>query len=338
MTLSSKNLSASVILISFNDKAFLYDCLTSLHDQDLPRNEYEIIFADNGSADGSVQYVKDNFPSVQVLEFERNYGAAGGYNRAARYASGRYFVFLNVDTLLHKRWLSSMLGVMEKFPRIKACQSNMIMPWATEFSKLDRDRMPQFTYIYDLSKFGFTRYYNIPFSHELVRTLFLSGASVMVDNLLIDEIGFVFDEDLPSCPDIDLGLRINSLGYETVLVPASVLYHKNSAPMKVSPDFRTFKKMSNLIRDRFLIYFKNMSTVEFLSFLPLLIFAAPFKVREVGWSKNRQIFYGILSLPLVLYSFLKAMGSLSKFRQKREEILMKRKREKWWLLRELYKR
>ena len=338
MALNSQDLYVSIIVISFNSKRFIDDCLTSLLDQDIPHDNYEVIFVDNRSTDGSSQYVKKNFPSVKVLELERNYGAAEGYNRAAKYSSAKYVAFLNIDTLLHKKWLSEMLRAMNENSQMKACHSNMIMPWTSEFSKMDRDGFPHHTYIYDLSKFGYTRYYKVPFSDEIIKTLFLSGDSVVIEKKIVDETGYAFDSDLPSCPDIDLGLRINSLGYETGLVPTSLVFHKSSTPTKVPLNFTTFRNVSQLIQDRFVIYFKNMYTLEFLTFLPFLLFGAPLKVREFGWSRGRQIIYGIGSIPLVFYAFFRAIGKLPRFRVKRNETLKRRKGKKWWLLNELLKR
>ena len=87
---SDNNLIASVIVLAYNDKQYLQACLSSLIDQDLPADSYEVIYADNASTDGSVEFVEENFPTVRVVQLEHNYGFAEGNNRAAEYAKGKY--------------------------------------------------------------------------------------------------------------------------------------------------------------------------------------------------------------------------------------------------------
>ena len=78
-------LTASVIVLASNDKKYLQACLESLLDQDMPPGSYELIYADNASTDGSADYVKAAFPTVRVVELEKNFGFAEGNNRAAHY-------------------------------------------------------------------------------------------------------------------------------------------------------------------------------------------------------------------------------------------------------------
>ena len=96
---------ASVIVVAYNDRKYLEACLSSVLDQDMPREDYEVIYADNASTDGSADFVAERFPSVRVLRFDRNYGFTEGNNRAAAAAKGRYVGFQNADTIAHRRWL-----------------------------------------------------------------------------------------------------------------------------------------------------------------------------------------------------------------------------------------
>jgi len=338
MDTETATVDVSVIVVSYNDRIYIHDCLTSLLDQDLGRDRFEVIFVDNGSNDGSCQYVRDNFPLVKVLELEKNYGTAEGYNKGVDYSLGRYLVFLNVDTVLHERWLSEMVKVLEENAGIRACQSNMLSPWASEFSMMERRAMPGSIHIYDLSKFGYVRHNTVPYSDGIVRTLFLSGASLIVEREIVDEEGFAFDTDLPGCADIDMGLRLNGMGYETVLVPASVVYHRSPITMKVAADRRSMRKAINFYQGLFLTYFKNMYTVEFLLFLPFLLLGAPLKVKGYGWSRGRQILYGIVIIPLSMYAFVRASMKLPKYSTSRKRVLRKRKKTGCWILKELMER
>ena len=96
-----QKLIASVIVLNYNCETFVPNCLTSLMDQDMLSKDYEIIFANNGSIDRSVNIVQKRFPDVRLVKFDRNYCFGEGNNRAVEYASGKYVVFLNIDTVVH---------------------------------------------------------------------------------------------------------------------------------------------------------------------------------------------------------------------------------------------
>ena len=106
---------ASVIVLAYNDKPYLEECLASLLDQDLPDKDYEVIYADNASTDGSADFVEARFPRVRVVRLDKNYGFAEGNNRAAETAQGRYVAFQNADTIVHRRWLPELARVPDRY-------------------------------------------------------------------------------------------------------------------------------------------------------------------------------------------------------------------------------
>jgi GT2 family glycosyltransferase len=111
-------ITASVIVLGYNGKDFLAECLASILDQSYPAEDYEVIYADNASIDGSADLVAERFPSVRMVRFERNLGFAEGNNRAAELARGRYLVFLNQDTVVHRHWLTEMVAAMGNDPLV----------------------------------------------------------------------------------------------------------------------------------------------------------------------------------------------------------------------------
>ncbi|MCG2737608.1 MAG: glycosyltransferase family 2 protein, partial [Candidatus Methanoperedenaceae archaeon] len=86
----------SVIIVNFNGKHYLKNCLSSLSAQSYPA--IEVIFVDNGSGDGSVEYVRKEFPSVRIIESKKNLGFAKGNNLGIREARGELIATLNNDT------------------------------------------------------------------------------------------------------------------------------------------------------------------------------------------------------------------------------------------------
>ncbi len=327
---------ASVIIINHNMASLVPDCLASLCDQEMPAGSYEVIFADNASTDASVARALEFAPLVRIVRLERNYGFSEGNNRALAHARGRYIVFLNADTVAHRRWLPELVAAMRANPSLGGCTSNMIMPWAPEFARFDRQGLPQHLYYYDLAPFGFTRYRVEPFSPEPRRTLFLSGASLMLDASLLPRLGLPFDATyFPYGEDIDLSLRINGLGYDTAVIPTSVLYHRDSFATKLRPDAKSVLRAARLMAGRVLAYYKNMTAREFLSFLPWLLVGAPLKVAELGWRRERQARYLLPALGVALLGEAWALVNLPRLRARRRETLAARRRDATWFWRHI---
>jgi GT2 family glycosyltransferase len=318
-------------VLGYNGRRYIDDCLGSVLDQDAVPCSYEVLFADNASSDGSAEYVRAAFPSVRVLEFAENHGFAEGNNRAARFARGDYIAFLNQDTVVHKRWLSELLGALRSDPALAACYSNSVMPWCAEYGAKQREGPIDHAYVADLSRYGFVEYVRVPFASQPIETLFLSGASMVIDRTVADRLGYIFDRVFFAyCEDMDLGLRLNSLGYKTALMPASIVYHEQTRPSLL--DVRELGKLSRIIRNRFLAYYKNLSAGELLLFLPLLLLGAPRKASVFGFSFPKRLLMGAGLIPVSLWSLAAALVALPRCARQRRQILSQRQREGYWFL------
>src|SRR5438445_12119767 len=106
----------SVIVVNYNGRHHLAACLRALARQTLPPHQFEVILVDNGSADGSVEFVRRQFPRVRVVPLANNVGFAAGNNRGLDHARGRFVALLNNDTAADPRWLVEMLRAMDDHP------------------------------------------------------------------------------------------------------------------------------------------------------------------------------------------------------------------------------
>ena len=113
----------SIIIINYNGKEFLADCLKSVMNQSY--NDFEIIFVDNGSSDNSLEFVNNNFndEKIKIIKSDENLGFAGGNNLGFKYASGEYIVLLNNDTIVEHDWLKYLIEAMESENNIGIVQS-----------------------------------------------------------------------------------------------------------------------------------------------------------------------------------------------------------------------
>src|SRR5437588_6739749 len=106
----------SVVIPNWNGKRFLAGCLDSLLQQD--HAEIEVIIVDNGSKDGSVEFLKENYPSVKLECFDHNTGFSVAVNRGIRAACGEYIALLNNDTTVQPSWISEMVRALQQHPEI----------------------------------------------------------------------------------------------------------------------------------------------------------------------------------------------------------------------------
>lgn len=324
---------ASVIVLGYNGRVFLGDCLESVLDQSFPAEDYEVIYADNASTDGSADLVAQRFPSVRIARFDRNYGFAEGNNRAAEMAHGRYLAFLNQDTVAHRHWLAEMVRAVESDPIVKAGHAAGC-PLSAGYQ--ERERRIERGFISEISRFGTVDPTEIELPGEPIATLHLGGGSMILDAQTADELGYIFDPSFVAyAEDLDLGLRLNSLGYRVLFVPTAVCYHDRQGRAQLS--WRTIRRTGLATRNRFLAYLKNMHTDEFLLALPALFWGSIAKMSRMVSDPKRRILFALGLLPFTAFHLMSAVVRFPRYRVERRRILRSRAsgRERRWLLMEL---
>ena len=114
----------SIIVLNWNGKQYLETCLSSLIQQTYP--DIEIIFVDNGSCDGSVEFVKSKYPGVIILQHDKNLGFAMGVNSGIKASRGKYIATINNDAQADKKWIEGLVGVMGSNTDTGCCASKML--------------------------------------------------------------------------------------------------------------------------------------------------------------------------------------------------------------------
>jgi len=315
---------ASVLVLGYNGRRYLHACFSSLEDQDMPRESYELLYVDNGSADGSLSYVEANHSDVRVLPLDHNHGYAEGNNIGFQHCRGRFVVFLNQDTVVHRSWLRELLDGLQSSPDIMAAHANIIQPWYPEFSKSEARDEPEAVYTAEVSRLGYVRYRRLPLGDQPVDTLFLHGVCIAIRRELVQELGYIFDPDFFSyAEDLDLGLRIHALGYRTVVVPKAVVYHLHT--LRTELTVSTFAHTVGIVRNRFLSFFKVMPLPQFLLAVPLIALGAPCNVTEFGLTGGRKLLYGLFLVPVTAAALLVTLWQVRSYWGKRRQVLAKRK-------------
>lgn len=284
----------AVIIVNWNGKKYLKDCLDSLKKQSY--QDFDIFLVDNNSADGSAKIAR-NYKNVRLIQNDKNYGFAKGNNIATRQAINegyKYVVLLNNDTVVNKDWLKS-LAETAKDPKVGACQSKILL----FDSKLINSAGNGAHYL-GFSYCGhFKKEDTFKEDDEVVAA---SGAAVLYKTEVLKKVGLLDEDFFMYHEDTDLSWRIRTLGYKILLSSNSVVYHKYSFS-------RNKMKLYYFERNRLIFMLKNYQLKTIIILFPAII-----------GTEVLLIFYSIIGRWFKLK--MKAYADIFRLR---ESILKKRK-------------
>lgn len=253
-----------VMVLNFNGHKFLDECLSSLQNQSYP--DYEVCLIDNGSSDGSIDYVKNKYPLVKVIRFEVNLGFACGYNKAARLVDSELLVFVNNDIKATPDWLKELVDVIDGNSSIAAVGSLLLFYDPPNLVNHEGAMLLPIGGGYDIGIYEPNYQGNtVPRPKEVGA---VCGAAMLVRRSVFLEVGG-FDSDLFAYyEDTDLCWRFWLFGYRVLLAPKSILFHKygGSWGAETNPT-RVYLGQKN----RLLTMMKNLQVTTILKFLPISI-------------------------------------------------------------------
>ncbi len=250
----------SILIVNWNGKHHLEKCLPSLMQIDY--TNAEIILVDNGSTDGSLEYISQNFPSVKIIKEETNTGFVGGNNDGINYATGDYVLFLNNDTRVEPDFLSKLVRALDEDQLIAGVQSKVV-------SIDDPNRYDSVGAF--LTNTGFLYHYGYlqrvnPKFEQRIKLYTAKGACMLFRKSIINEVG-LFDPDFFAYfEETDFCHRVLLKGFRIEYIPESVIHHKiggtSNAMNNAFIQFHSFKNRINS-------HLKNLGTIEMVKILPL---------------------------------------------------------------------
>jgi len=263
---SSDDRLCSVIIVNYNGKQLLMDCLASVMAQSY--SPFEVLLIDNASIDGSVAFVRSTFPQVRVIEARENLGFAGGNNLGVRHARGNLIVLLNNDTIVQDGWLAHLVEAVD--PEDAAVAASLVLTEGIPQKYYERNGSINFLG-HNIMRV-FTRPENI---------FYAGGASLIYKKTLL---GIPFDEEYFAYgEDVYLGLRARFLGYKVVHTNASVVQHLGGATAgkQRSPRFTMLQERNRVLN--ILLFFSLFTLIRVAPFLFLNALAK--SIASLGSSK-----------------------------------------------------
>jgi GT2 family glycosyltransferase len=213
----------SVLIVNWNGKHHLTECLDSITAQRF--RDFEVVLVDNGSSDGSADFVCAEYPWVKVVSLTGNTGFANGNNVAAAHASGDYLVTLNNDTWVDPGWLQALVAAAGSDPAVGMVGSRVC-------TYADPERLDSLGVRICLD--GMTRgalrgaRFGDLVCSAVEPILLPSACAALYKRAMLAETGFFDSDFFAYCEDTDLGLRGRLAGWSAVLATSAVVRHKYS--------------------------------------------------------------------------------------------------------------
>ncbi len=272
----------SVVILNWNRKEMLLDCLRSIKELEYP--VHEIIVVDNASTDGSVQAVREAYPDVVLIENENNYGAIGGKNiglRRALQSDAEYIYMQDNDIVAAKDALTKLVEVAERDPAVGMVGAMMydysqpdiilsaggIIDWTQNVSRGRGDNQK------DVGQFN-----------KIEPVDYLWGGALLVRKSILKHVG-LFDEDYIGYwfEDTDLSVRVAKAGYKVLFNPFAKVWHK---PHAVAEQF-SYRKKYLAARNAIRFMKKHAKSWQWAKYLMFALGGLPFMyIRDVLSGKN----------------------------------------------------
>lgn len=250
----------AVVILNWNGEKLLREFLPSVI-RNTNREMGRVVVADNSSTDASLAVMRDEFPEVDVIRLDQNYGFAGGYNKVMEQVAEEYVVLLNSDVEVAERWLEPLVELLDKEPEVAAIQ-----PKIKAYKEKNK-------FEYAGACGGFLDRFGFPFCRgrimdttetdagqydDITEVFWCSGAALCVRREVYLSTGGLDEHFFAHMEEIDLCWRIANRGYKLKVNPVSVVYHLGGGSLPMNHPRKLFLNY----RNNLLMLYKNLGRKE----------------------------------------------------------------------------
>lgn len=250
----------TVIIPNYNGKNFLINCLESATKSTVFAS---ILVVDNGSEDGSIEWISENYPQVRVIAFEKNRGFCEAVNAGIEAAGTPYVFLLNNDTTIEPDCIERLEDAMERDPRIFSVGAKMLSMQEPALVDSAGDLYSAFGWAYAIGKGKPQGRYQ-----KRKRVFSNCAGAALYRKEYLDKTGLFDTAHFAYLEDVDIGYRARIAGYRNIVEPAAVVYHAGSAFS--GSRYNAFKITHSSRNNVYLIY-KNMPFLQLVINLPFLL-------------------------------------------------------------------
>jgi GT2 family glycosyltransferase len=255
----------AVVILNYNGKSFLQQFLPSVVQFS---KGAKIVVADNGSTDGSSDFVRDNFGSVELIQISNNLGFCGGYNFALKQVEATYYVLLNSDVEVTEHWLEPVIELFRADPTIAAIQPKILSfknKNEFEYAGAAGGLIDSLGYpfcrgrIFDKVEMDEGQY------NDSLPIFWATGACHFVRSSLYHQLGGLDEDYFAHMEEIDFCWRLQRAGHKIYYQGKSTVYHVGGGTLSAASPRKTYLNFRNGLS----LIFKHFSTSELMWKLPL---------------------------------------------------------------------
>ena len=259
----------AIVILNWNGKKMLKQYLPVVMRYSLA--QAKIIVADNASTDGSVAMLKEDFPKVEILSLNKNYGFAEGYNQALKMVDAEYYLLLNSDVRVTENWLTPLLTYMDEHSDVAACQPKLLSvsnPKCFEYAGAAGGFIDRLGYpfcrgrVFDIVEEDHGQY------DSIADIMWATGACLLIRSKDYWNAGALDGRFFAHNEEIDLCWRLRLLGRRIVCIPNSVVYHVGGGTLPKSNPMKTFLNFRNNLT----MLYKNLPDEELKTIMRLRFF------------------------------------------------------------------
>ncbi|OGK19465.1 hypothetical protein A2799_04865 [Candidatus Roizmanbacteria bacterium RIFCSPHIGHO2_01_FULL_39_24] len=248
----------SIIITDFNAKRWLDKCISSIKTQKFI--DYEIVFVNDGSTDGSFEYVKKKFPDCIFVNNITNVGFASANNAGATVARGEFLFFLNADTYLEIDTLQKLEQSLKKNPKIHYAQ--------LDIRRYDKANMDGEACTFQIDRFGYPIW-----SGREENPFYADAAAMIIKKDLFFKIGGFDERFYIYLEDLDLAWRARLVGEEVYYLPKIYVYHfaggtSVSTQIKEGTYATTIRRRYDAQKNNLRTLLKNLEPINLIWALP----------------------------------------------------------------------
>lgn len=289
----------AVVILNWNGAHFLKQFLPGIL-QHSNSSIAQIVVADNGSTDSSIELLKNEFTNVSIIQLDKNYGFAEGYNQAINQLDNEFVLLLNSDVEVSGNWLEPLIERMENNPKIAACVPKIRAinePTKFEYAGAAGGFIDKFGYAFCRGRiFDNVEEDNGQYD-DACRVFWGTGAALLVRTSLYKQAKGLDGKFFAHMEEIDLCWRLNRMGYEVWYEPQSVVYHLGGGTLAQGNPRKTFLNYRNSL----LMLLKNLKKRELIWILPSRMILDGISALKCLTEKNTGDFWTIFRAHMAFY-------------------------------------
>lgn len=267
----------SIVLVCWNNKAYLDPCLKSLYDSGLDCT-FDVVVVDNGSTDGSQDMLREKYPDVMIIENGRNVGLSKASNQGIEATRGKFVLLLNNDTIVNGEALNAMVHFLQTHPDAGAVGGKLLngdgsfQGGYAKFSTLPEELLIA-TGFGDRFWPGYPSHFD---SDHVLPVGWLSSACLLVRRSALDQIGLLDESYFIYGDEADLQYRLNKAGLKVYYIPTATTIHFGGKSMN------RWRRRKMVYRGKLLFYKKNYGWLSALALR--LMFGLLSVVKALVWA------------------------------------------------------